>query len=393
MPPSPSSLARLLPLLWLPLALAAPDSRTNVRNTNIEIGSFTYRNPISAGLDPMGVRDCQIFRDGGRWWMTVTAWPHWPRQEAWGIFNPGVVLYSSHTLTEWTFERLVVPAPPSGSGKWWQRRFWAPEIHQLDGRYYATFNASNPEAGYPGQHLGYAVSDALLGPYRVVTDLQPLGNGNDLTLFRDTDGRTWAFWNRGHEFGIGFAELDLAAGRFLTEPRSAIRPGRVDYALNPDGSPAMVPGYDGRPVRKVSRYHAWDSIGIEGAFVVRRGDTYYLFYSSWTRGYEIGYAMAPSVTGPWTKEPQPFYGEQSAATCARNGLPFTGNPDSPFNQVGHNQVFTGPDGRLWLSCHGILKERPDQPMLVIDPIEFDDTGRIVPSAPSFTPQQVAIPTR
>jgi len=354
--------------------------------------TFTYQNPISAGLDPHGVRDCQVFREGDSWHMTATVWPHWPRQETFGIYNPGVVLYSSSDLLAWKFDRVLVPAATAESGKWYRRRFWAPEIHQLGGKYYATFNASNPDAGYPGQHLGYAVADSLRGPYRVVTGDQPLTDGNDFTLFEDDDGKTWAFWNRGREFGIGFAQIDLAAGKFLTEPQSAITPAKIDYAQNPDGTPAMEPGYDGRPVRKVAKFYGWDSIGIEGAYVIKRQGTYYLFYSSWTRGYEIGYATAPRITGPWTKAPgNPFYGEQSEQACAKNGLPYTGNPASPFNQVGHNEIFTGPDGRLWLSCHGILKDKPEQPMLVIDPLDFDAAGNLVKKSPSYTPQTIALP--
>jgi len=351
---------------------------------------FRYQNPISDGLDPHGVRDCQVFRDGDKWYMTPTAWPHWPRQETFGIYNPGVLLYSSDDLAKWKFEQVVVPA--GGADKWYHRRFWAPEIHKLKGKYYATFNASNPGNGFPGQHTGFAVADSLLGPYRVVTEAKPLCDGNDLTLFEDEGGKVWAFWNRGREFGIGFAEGDLSAGKLLTEPKSAIVPGAIEYAVDADGKPVMISAYDGRPERKVAKCADWDSIGIEGAYVIKRGDTYYLFYSSWTRGYEIGYATAPKITGPWTKAVEnPFYGEQSEAACKKNGLPYTGNPDSPFNQVGHNEIFTGPDGRLWLSCHGILKSKPDQPMLVIDPLEFDVNGRPVKKSPSHTPQEVKLP--
>ncbi len=374
-------LARLALLTLLPLAgvPAAPPRE------------FRYQNPISAGLDPHGVRDCQVFRDGARWYLTATVWPHWPRQETTGATNPGVVLYSSEDLLQWKFERVIVPAP--GPDRWYRMRFWAPEIHHLKGRYYATFNCSNPALGFPGQHFGYAVADSLLGPYRVVTADQPLGSGNDFTLFEDDDGAVWAFWNRGRDFGIGFARVDLEKAVLLGEPRSAILPGALEYALNPDGSPAMEPGYDGRPQRQVGRAHAWDSIGIEGAYVIKRSGTYYLFYSSWTRGYEIGYATAPRVTGPWTKAPaNPFYGGQSEAACRKNHLAFSGRGDpSPFNQVGHNEVFTGPDGRCWLSCHGILQARPDQPMLVIDPLDFDANGRIIPKSPSHTPQTILLP--
>jgi xylan 1,4-beta-xylosidase len=352
--------------------------------------SFRYQNPITAGLDPRGVRDCQVFRDGDRWYLTATSWPHWGRQEEFGHLNPGVPLYSSPDLLNWTFEKIIVHR--GGPEKWYHRRFWAPEVHQIGGKYYALFNASNPELGFPGQHGGYAVAETVRGPYRIVTERAPLMTGNDLTLFEDDDGKVWAFWNQGREFGIGFAELDLAAGRFLTAPQTAIVPGRIDWELDQSGAHVMVPGYDGRPIRKVQRYYEWDSIGIEGAYVVKENQTYYLFYSSWTRGYEIGYATAPAITGPWRKALEnPFYGAQSRAACEKNGVPYTQIEETPFNQVGHNEIFRGPDGRLWLSCHGILQSKPDQPMLVIDPIWFDEAGRVRSNGPTHRPQVIKLP--
>jgi xylan 1,4-beta-xylosidase len=349
--------------------------------------TFVYQNPITNGIDPKGLRDCQVFRDGAKWYMTGTAWPHWPRQETNGLNNPGVVLYGSDDLLNWKFLKVIVPAP--GPDKWYHKRFWAPEVHKFDGKYYVTFNCSNPALGYPGQHIGYAVGDQLLGPYRVVTAEKPLATGNDLTLFRDDDGKIWAFWNRGREFGIGFAQIELATGKFLTEPVSAILPAKIDYAVDGAGNPVMEAAYDGRMQRKVAKFYEWDSIGIEGAYVVKRGDTYYLFYSSWTRGYEIGIATAKQITGPWTKSPQnPIYGAQSRNACAKNGLVYTGNPDCPFDQVGHNEVFTGPDGRLWLSCHGI---KPGMnPFLVIDPIDFDADGNITIKGPTWTRQEIQL---
>ena len=351
------------------------------------VDTFVYQNPITNGIDPNGLRDCQIFRDGDHWYLTGTAWPHWPRQENFGLNNPGVVLYSSDDLRNWKFQKVLVPAP--GPEQWYRKRFWAPEVHQFDGKYYATFNASNPDAGFPGQHIGYAVADSLMGPYKVVTEEKPLADGNDFTLFRDDDGKMWAFWNRGREFGIGFARIDLAAGKFLTEPQSAITPAKIDYEFDAQGKPVMVPAYDGRPERKVAKFYDWDSIGIEGAYIVKRGDTYYLFYSSWTRGYEIGIATAKKITGPWTKSPKnPVYGAQSKNACKKNGLPYAGNPECPFDQVGHNEVFTGPDGQLWLSCHGITPGA--NPFLVIDPIDFDAEGNAVIKGPTWTRQEIQL---
>lgn len=353
---------------------------------------FNYTNPISNGIDTNGLRDCQVLKDGDWWYMTGTSYPHWEREEVNGNLNKGVVLYRSKDITNWEFVKYIIER--GDSSKWYYRRFWAPEIQKIKGKYYATFNCSNPKAGYPGQHIGYAVADKIDGPYQIITEAKPLANGNDLTFFEDTDGKVYAFWNRGREFGIGFAEMDLQKGIFKTTPQSAIQPAAVEFDIATNGDTLKTPNNDGRLINKVKKYHGWDAIGIEGAYVIKRNNLYYLFYSSWTKGYEIGYATATAVTGPWKKyEGNPFYGAQSKQTCIKNGLEYTGDENSPFNQVGHNQIFTGPDGKLWLSCHGILKAnegKQPKPFLVIDPVKFTKSGVIKKSKPSYTFQTIKV---
>ncbi|MBP6386946.1 MAG: family 43 glycosylhydrolase [Pseudarcicella sp.] len=363
-------------------------TKSNIFSQTTKATVFTYQNPIKNGLDTNGVRDCQVLRDGNWWYMTATSYPHWEREEKKGGLNKGVVLYKSKDLTNWQFVKYIVKQ--GGSKKWYYKRFWAPEIQKIAGKYYATFNCNNDSLGFTGQHFGYAVADQIEGPYKVVTEEKPLGVGNDLTFFEDSDKKVWAFWNRGKEFGIGFAQMDLKNGKFLTDPTSAILPGQVDYEYNDKGEIVKTPNNDGRLIPKVKKYHSWDAIGIEGAYVIKRNGTYYLFYSSWTRGYEIGYATAKKITGPWLKQSkdEPFYGAQNKELCQKRDLPYTGNPQNPFDQVGHNEIFKGPDGRLWLSCHGIV---PGQmPFLVIDPIWFDKDGNVKSNGPSFTPQSIPL---
>ncbi|MBQ8673903.1 MAG: glycoside hydrolase family 43 protein [Bacteroides sp.] len=56
-------------------------------------------------------------------------------------------------------------------------------------------------------------------------------------------------------------------------------------------------------------YYDGESLGREAPSCWKRNGRYYLLYSSWTRGYEIGYATAPAITGPWTKgAANPIYG-------------------------------------------------------------------------------------
>ncbi|MCV9389300.1 glycoside hydrolase family 43 protein [Reichenbachiella ulvae] len=368
-------------------ALIGLSACSNPKKNKIEsTNTFSYQNPISSGIDPNGLRDCQVLRDGDWWYMTGTSYPHWLRQEKDGNLNKGVALYKSKDLLNWEFVDYIVKQ--GGPDKWYYRRFWAPEIQKIGGKYYALFNARNDEMGYKGQHPGYAVADQIEGPYTMVTEDKPLCNGNDLTFFEDDDQKVYAFWNRGREFGIGFAQIDLETATFLSEPTSAIQPAQVDYEKDDTGEIVMEANYDGTALRpKVAKYYDWDAIGIEGAYVIKEKDKYYLFYSSWTRGYEIGYATADQITGPWTKyEKNPFYGAQSKATCEKNGLDFTGDPNTPFVAVGHNEIFTGPDGRRWLSCHGIVEGQ--QPMLVIDPIWFDKQGNVQSDGPTYTEQSI-----
>lgn len=345
---------------------------------------FTYQNPISRGIDIKGLRDCQVLRDGDNWYLTGTAHPHWLGEQT----HPGVPLYKSNDLIEWEFVKFIVTNP--GPEKWYHQAFWAPEIHKINNKYYALFNCRNASLGYDWQHFGYAAADQIEGPYKVVTEDKPLARGNDMTLFKDDDGKVYAFWhtvNNDGSFWMGSAEIDLDKGKFLSEPVEAIKTGKVDYETDEDGNVKTVFRY-GRNEKVIKTFYEWDSQGFEGAYVIKREDTYYLFYSSWTRGYEIGYATANSINGPWKKaDNNPIYGATSKDLCEQKGFEYTGNPENPFYAVGHNEIFTGPDGRLWLSCHGQKKDNAT-PFLVIDPLNFNVNGEIMRKEPSHTLQTI-----
>ncbi len=203
-----------------------------------------------------------------------------------------------------------------------------------------------------------AVSDKVLGDYAVLTHEAPFVKGNDLTFYEDKDEKVYAFFNR--DKIIHVTEVDLENMKPVDKPIPCFAAGKMEYG-------------------------DWDEIGIEGAYCINKDGQYYLFYSSWSRGYEIGYATANHPLGPWTKyEGNPIYGAQNKMKCEHKKLEFTGDENSPWAAVGHNEVFEGPDGRLWISCHGILKE-DHVPYLVIDPINFVD-GIMKIMGPTFTKQ-------
>jgi beta-xylosidase len=141
------------------------------------MASFHYRNPIREGIVG-GIRDSQIIEEGGRYYLTGTCAPFWYWEAE---KNPGIKIYSSDDLLAWKFERLLIDRSQLDPSVWYLDRFWAPEIHKIQGTYYLTFNCQNEtteEHLSRGQQGGVAVADALLGDYTVLTHNSPLLRGN-----------------------------------------------------------------------------------------------------------------------------------------------------------------------------------------------------------------------
>ena len=142
--------------------------------------------------------------------------------------------------------------------------------------------------------------------------------------------------------------------------------------------------------------------GIEGPFVLKRDGIYFMFFSAWTRGYEIGVMRAPTPLGPWTLgEREPIFGtrkrtyrEKQMQEGGYASLKFEDTHD-PYVEVGHNAVFEGPDGKDWLCCHyfiegkqpvsgSLIPEYHDTaPQLGIEPLRFAD-GKFSVFGPTWT---------
>ena len=105
--------------------------------------------------------------------------------------------------------------------------------------------------------------------------------------------------------------------------------------------------------------HPCKLIGIEGPAVVKRNGVYYLWYSSWTRGYEMGWATAERLTGEFTKWPH---------NPVISGLEYSGLPC-----VGHNSAFTLLDGRDAIAYHGNDAQTPES--LCIDLVSYPMESR------------------
>lgn len=327
---------------------------------------FEYQNPLVS----LTFRDTHIVPDGGKYYAVGTCAP------VWGGPNPGVKLYVSDNLVDWKFDRMLIDAFALDSNVWYKDRFWAPELRKIGDKYFLTFNCQNNSGGFGDvenqKHYhacGLAVADCITGPYTVVTPDEPLTPfaSNDMTLFQDDDGKVYCFFNNGWTdlHIIYVAELDLENFKLKEYPVELIK---------------QEPG-------------KWDGAGVEGSHVVKKDGIYYLFYSSWTRGYAVGYATATDIHGPWTKSPEnPLFGaytQNDTTYVVKNGVA-TPDPDLHITSIGHNQIFVGPDGNYWTSYHGHMKGLENE-ITLIDPIEFK-YGKIYTNTPTYTPQRVEYTT-
>ncbi|MGY2896600.1 glycoside hydrolase family 43 protein [Deinococcus sp. UYEF24] len=233
--------------------------------------------------------------------------------------------------------------------------YWAPEVAVHGGRFYLYYSAGFGDVGH---HLRVAVADHPLGPFSDQgLNLTPdLPFAIDPSPFRDRDGRWYLYYARdltdGGRPGTSLAVQPLEDMTRLTgEPVTVLR-ASSDWQLYQAQRP--MPMYGG----------TFDWHTLEGAFVVRHGEKYHLFYSggAWTNEtYGVGHAVADHPLGPWT-EPA----EGAVVLRSRNGL----------RGPGHISVVTSSTGQDFIVYHA-WDHNGERRTLHIDPLGWTDDDRPV----------------
>ena len=243
--------------------------------------------------------------------------------EIWRGFNPGVRLWSSDDLRSWNFEGRIIDSEKIPNDAPYKDRFWAPELFIHNNRFFVVFNAMNeadasPSAPYYNMKSFVAYSSDLKGPYTIMP--KPLveceGPTCDAHLFADDDGTVWLFYN---------TQTTIFARRF--DPEKVAVYGETVKIIEKGGE------------------GEWDSIGVEGSFVVRRNGKLYLWYSSWTNFYEMGIAVGDEIGKPFVKM-------QGNPVISSHGKP-------PIEYCGHNSCFVLRDGRDAIAYHGHCSGKPE----------------------------------
>ena len=298
---------------------------------------FCYTNPITRDT-AIAMRDHCIIKVAKQWFCTGTSLPVWTGS------NPGVRLLVSDDLIHWRQHSWLIDASKLPPDCPYNGRFWAPEIHYIKNKFWLTINSGKVTDDDPKGMKTHSIwlfsSDKVTGPYKLVNGpLTPQYN-NDATLFEDDDGQTYLYCSGN---GLFQAKIDLPSGKMI---------GNIQKFLD----------------KKDPKNPDWMVGGIEGPFVVKRDGIYFMFFSTWTRGYEVGLLKSISPLGQWTlASREPIFGTRKkgyrtelAIEGGYANLKFQDSED-PYCETGHNALFEGPDGKLWNSCHYIMYDKHPYP--------------------------------
>jgi len=309
--------------------------------------AFQYTEGQSA---PRGeVRDPCVIREGDTFYLTFTMWPFRNREERFLSEpnqggSPGIALYASKDLKTWTFSNWLVKASELPENCPFKNRFWAPEIHKINGKFYLIFTADNwlkgeynPSGAWGSAGYSFiGVSDSVTGPYAHITYVE--GGTCDMTLFGDGDGQVYAVKPKGNLY---IQKIDLGL----------LGKGRVAWA----GKEEMIVPFGNADIGLPASPEY-----LEGPWLEKIGARYYLFYAEIYKdkafpelsGYRTGVAYADQVQGPWQKDSrgQVFFG-------------------------GHLAVFDGPDGGKWFSYRW-EKDSRARGRLCFDPVAIDARGHV-----------------
>lgn len=304
--------------------------------------SISLRYSQCRGLfaNPVIARDCpdpSVLRDGDQYVMACTSG------------NPAYPLHTSRDLVTWKLAGSIFSE--ASKPEWAERDFWAPEIHRIGDKYVAYFSARHRDGDLA---IGVATANAALGPYEdrgepLVRD--PEG-AIDAHHFEAPDGTHYLIW-----------KLDGNANGHPTP-----------IVLQPLAADGLA--LTGSPTTLLSNTEAWEANSIEGPWLIFESGYYYLFYSGNTylsAGYALGVARSTSITGPFTKAPEPL--------LVSSGL---------WAGPGHGAAVRGPAGDWVFVFHawaaGRIGQSPPGRQVLLSRIRWADGWPSMLGAPSSLSQ-------
>ncbi|KAI1115546.1 glycosyl hydrolase [Nemania sp. NC0429] len=294
-------------------------------------------SPVLAGYnaDP----NIAVFGDRYYIYPTTDGYPGWGGQTFYW--------WKSTDLATWTrsSKPFLTLNGTSGNVPWATGNGWAPTIINRGGKYYFYFSGQNPT--YNRKTIGVAVASSPEGPFTaqpkaMILNNEALTSGQAIdpaAFFDPQTGKYYLYWGNGSPL-----LAELSDDMLSIKPSTLRAPtGLTDFR--------------------------------EGSFMVYRKGLYHMTYSiddTRSEDYRVGYATAPSATGPFT-----YRGVILRKDAAKGVL-----------GTGHNSVVNVPGTDDWYIAYhrfaipggnGTMRET------TIDRLYFDGrTGFIVPVVPTLT---------
>src|SRR5687767_2612503 len=279
----------------LRIALAAAILITCTVITHAQTRS-TYENPALAGDYP----DPSVIRVGRDYWAVATS----------SEWEPEFPILFSRDLVNWDIVGAVFQKRPA----WSVGNYWAPEIAYDRGKYFVYYVAR--KSGGP-LCIAVATSSRPAGPYQDHGPMvcQDAGSIDPLPV-NDERGVRYLLWKED--------------GNSRNQPTPIWA-----QPLSPDGTKLV-----GERRELIRNDAQWEAQLVEGPFVLRRGDWFYMFYSGNACcgrecNYALGVARSRNLLGPWEKH--------------KNNPILKGN--ETWKCPGHGTIVDDQRGRTFLFYH------------------------------------------
>lgn len=269
----------------------------------------------------------------------------------------------SRDLGSWEQMGDALPVKPAWASK--TQDFWAPHVSEHGGRYYLYYSAKPDialEDGKSGLCLAVATAARPEGPFTDIGKPLQCGDGfiniDPMAYDDPATGKRLLYW------GSGFGPIKV----------QELAPDRISFAV---GSSAI----DLVHVDKTEDPTNYQRL-VEGAWVVRHGGYYYLFYSGDNccgpnAHYAVMVARSKNATGPFETMAKATGSSNSVILAAQ------GNWLAP----GHNAVVRDRAGNDRMLFHAVdLRKSRDKAtddvnsrrVMLIIPIEWKDGWPTVP---------------
>ena len=311
---------------------------------------------LSAGLtamaldiDDINVRDPFIFANGA----DSTYYLYRSKSPAWDIAaeRGGVQVLTSRDLKTWSEPVQVLEIP---ADNWATGTIWAPEMHEIDGRFYmfATVNDSiswkAPQNGRKFEQRGTQifVADSPLGPFVPVGDRLPATPAGQMcldgTFYREDGCNYMVYCHEWVEMSDGTVEM--------VELDSEMKAVTFPVRLFCGSAPAWASGWlSGNEMCYVT----------DGVFLYKSpqsGNLYMIWSGMSADGYALGVARSKTgrITGPWIQDPNPVF--------SRDG--------------GHGMIFRDFSGVLRLALHQPNNPEGAERMRLFEIVETGNTLRL-----------------